>query len=353
MHITRLEAWPVTLKLTEPYTIAYDTVTSAENVFVRLHTAGPLVGHGCAAPDPAVTGETPAGVLAALEQGAGVVAGLDPTRPAYVLERVRAALGAQPGPLAALDMALWDLLGRAAGLPLWKLLGGARQRIRTSVTIGILDESETLRQARRWLAAGFTSLKLKGGLDPAGDALRACRVRALAGPDVELALDANQGYTVEQAREFLRGSAGANLAYLEQPTPRDRPGWLAEVQRHSGVPVMADECLLTPAHALALASTRAAQLFNVKLQKVGGLLAAAEVDAIAAAAGVGVMVGCMDECALGIAAGLAFALARPNVRHADLDGHLALADDPSAGAVACRDGWLLGGDRPGLGWTPE
>jgi L-alanine-DL-glutamate epimerase-like enolase superfamily enzyme len=352
MHITRLEAWPVELKLTEPYTIAYDEISTAANVFVRLHTSGPLVGHGCAAPDPAVTGETPAGVLAALEQSAGVVAGLDPTRPAFVLHRLRTALGFQPGPLAALDMALWDVLGQAAGLPVWKLLGGVRDRIRTSVTIGILDERQTLEQASRWLGAGFTSLKLKGGLDPAGDAARVCRVRERAGPDVELSLDANQGYTVEQACEFLRGCAAAGLAYLEQPTPRDRLDWLAEVQQRSAVPIMADECLLTPAGALELASLSAVKLFNVKLQKVGGLLAAQEVDAVAAAAGIGVMVGCMDECALGIAAGLALALARANVRHADLDGHLLLADDPTADAVVCRDGCLLGGDRPGLGWLP-
>lgn len=350
MRITRLEAWLVELKLTEPYVIAYDTVTSASNVFVRLHTDGPLVGHGCAAPDETVTGETPAGVLAALEQAAHTVTGLDPTRPALALATLRAALGYQPGPLAAAEMALWDLIGKIAGLPVWKLLGGVRDRIRTSVTIGIADERETLEQAARWLGKGFTSLKLKGGLDANGDAARVCRVRERAGPDVELSLDANQGFSVEQACAFLHGCARANLAYLEQPTPADRPDWLAEVQRRSSVPIMADESLLTPALALELASTRAARRFNIKLQKMGGLLAATEIDAIAAAAGIGVMVGCMDECALGIAAGLAFALARPNVRHADLDGHLALAGDPTAGTVACRDGWLLGSDRPGLGW---
>jgi L-alanine-DL-glutamate epimerase-like enolase superfamily enzyme len=353
MRITRLEAWLVELTLTEPYTIAYETVTSAANVLVRLHTDGPLAGHGCAAPDPAVTGETPSGALSALQGAADILTGMDPTRPALVLDHARQALGEQPGPLAALDMALLDLLGQAAGLPLWKLLGGWRERIRTSVTIGILDEQQTLEQAGRWLAEGFTSLKLKGGLDPAGDAARACKVRERAGPDVELSLDANQGYTLEQAEQFLRDSARANLAYLEQPTSRDRPDWLAQVQRLSAIPIMADECLLTPAHALELASARAVQRFNIKLQKTGGLLAALEVDAIAAAAGIGTMVGCMDECAGGIAAGLAFALARPKVLHADLDGHLCFADDPTAGTVLCRAGFLYGSDRPGLGWSPD
>lgn len=353
MRITRLEAWQVDLKLTEPYTIAYESVDSVGNILLRLHTDGRLVGHGCSAPDPVVTGETVEGVLAALQQSAELVVGLDPTRPALVLARLREAVAGQPGPLAAVDMALLDLLGQAANLPVWKLLGGARERIRTSVTIGIMEERETLEQAKRWLEKGFLSLKLKGGLDPLGDAARACKVRERAGPDVELALDANQGYTVEQAGMFLREAARANLAYLEQPTPRDRPDWLMEVQKCSPIPVMADEYLRSPAHALELAAAPPArgrvQRFNIKLQKTGGLLAALEVDAIALSAGIGVMVGCMDECAVGIAAGLAFALARPNVRHADLDGHLTLANDPTAGTVECCAGYLLGSERPGLG----
>jgi L-alanine-DL-glutamate epimerase-like enolase superfamily enzyme len=351
MRVTRLESWSVALRLSEPYTIAYETVDSAVNLFVRLHTDGRHVGHGIAAPDPAVTGETVQSAQAALEAAGPLVAELDPTRPALVREKMSAVVGPNPSARAALDMALWDLLGQAAGLPVWKLLGGARQRIRTSVTIGILDERATLEQARRWLGAGFASLKLKGGLDAGGDAERVRKVREATGPGVELSLDANQGYSVAQALEFLRGAEPAELAYLEQPTPRDRPEWLAEVQRHSAVPIMADECLRSPEEALSLAAGGVVQRFNIKIQKVGGIAAALAIDAIAAAAGIGVMVGCTDECTLGIAAGLHFALARPNACHADLDGHLAMIDDPTAGAVTLRDGWLLGGDRPGLGWT--
>jgi L-alanine-DL-glutamate epimerase-like enolase superfamily enzyme len=349
MRITRLETWSVALRLDEPYTIAYETVDSAVNLFVRLHTDGPHVGHGVAAPDPAVTGETLEDARTALEAAEAVVHGIDPTRPAQAVEQLSGALHDAPAALAALDMAIWDLLGQAAGLPLWRLLGGARERIRTSVTIGILDAQQTVAQARRFLGEGFTSLKLKGGLDPAGDAERACKVREVAGPGVELSLDANQGYTVEQALAFLRDAQRALLAYLEQPTPRNHPEWLGEVQQRTSVPIMADECLLAPEDALHLAANRLVRRFNVKVQKVGGLSAALAIDAIAAAADVGVMVGCTDECTLGIAAGLHFALARPNVRHADLDGHLALIDDPTAGAVMLRDGWLVGSDRPGLG----
>jgi L-alanine-DL-glutamate epimerase-like enolase superfamily enzyme len=353
MRITRLEAWPVRMRLSEPYTIAYETVDSTTNVFLRLHTDSPLVGHGCAAPDLAVTAETPPGALAALEQAAGpALVGLDPTRPAAVYQRLREALGFQPSALAALDMAVLDLLGKECGLPLWKLLGGDKEKVRAGMTIGILDEQGTVEQARRWVRQGFTFLKLKGGLDVGEDVQRVHRVREAVGPDVRLAFDANQGYSVADGLTFVRETAPAGLTFVEQPTPRDEPTQLGEVQRQTSVPIMADEGLATPRQALELAGGRLVRLFNVKLMKVGGIHPALAIDAIGASAGIGVMVGCLDEAALAVAAGLHFALGRPNVAYADLDSHFALAADPSAGAVCCRDGFLFGGPQPGLGFTP-
>jgi L-alanine-DL-glutamate epimerase-like enolase superfamily enzyme len=351
MKITRLEAWCVRMPLSEPYTIAYESVDSATNIFVRLHTDTPHVGVGCAAPDLYITGETCDAVLSALERAP--VAGLEPTRPAAAHAFLGRELGNAPSTLAALDIAILDLLGKVCGQPLWKLLGGARDSIAAGMTIGILDEKETVAQARRWAREGFTFLKLKGGLDAAGDAVRTLKVREAVGPGIHIAFDANGGYTVEQTRAFIAGSAAAGLEFLEQPTPRDRPEWLAEVQRSSSLPIMADESLTTPRQALDLASAPEprVRLFNIKLMKVGGIHSAMAIDAIAEAAGIGAMVGCLDESALAIAAGLHFALARPNVRYADLDAHFALRGDPAAGAVTFRDGLLHPSPAPGLGVT--
>lgn len=349
MRIVRVEAWPAAFRLAEPYDIAYERVESVTNVFARVVTDGPLSGLGCAAPDEALTGETVEAVERAFEEAEELLRGADPLRTAHCLERLRAPLAAAPSARAALDLALHDLLGKAAGLPLWKLLGGYRDRIETSVTIGILPPEETVERARDRVAEGFRSLKLKGGKDPDLDAERVRRVRQAVGEEVELRFDANQGYTLEACLRFVEATRSAGLELLEQPTPRGRPELLGRVTSAVPLPVMADESLVDLRDAFRLARDERADMVNVKLMKVGGIAEAARIGSVAGAAGLEVMVGCMDEAAVAIAGGLAFALARPNVAYADLDGHLDLEDDPSAGAVRLEAGVLYPSDLPGLG----
>lgn len=349
MRIVRLESWRLDLPLRSPYSIAYQTIDRAPNVFVRLVTDGELVGSGCAAPDEDVTGESPEATEAALTgPAAELLRGGDAERPVQLLEALRAPLAAVPAARAAVDMALWDLMARRADLPLWKLLGGYRERIATSITLGILPLAETVEEAQRRCREGFRVLKLKGGLDAAEDAERVRAVRAAVGPEVALRFDANQGYTPQAAREFLAATAECGLEILEQPTSAALPDQLGEIGRRT-VPVMADESVLTLADAYRLARAGTIDMVNVKLMKVGGVAEALRLSALARAAGLAVMMGCMDEAALAIAAGLAVALARPGITHADLDGHLDLAEDPTRGAVRLEGGWLYPADGPGLG----
>lgn len=352
MRITRVEAWPVEMKLAEPYTIAYETVASATNVFLRVETNQAITGYGCGAPDKVITGETPETVLKAIADVAETeLKGTDPLRSARIVERLREHLKDQPSAIAMVDMAVHDILGKVGRIPLWKILGGFRTCFKTSVTIGILPADETVAKARDWIAQGFTALKLKGGVDVESDIERVTLVREAVGPNVELRFDANQGYTVEQTLRFVEGARNVRLELIEQPTAQGEPDLLGRVTREAPLPIMADESLMNLRDAFRLARRDLVDMVNVKLMKVGGIYESTLINAVARSAGLEVMVGCMDEAALGIAAGLHFALARPNVAYCDLDGHIGLEGDPSDGAVIVRNGVLYPTNRPGLGFN--
>ena len=351
MQITNVEVVPVELKLRVPYrTAAYPTeVQRIDCVFVRIDTRGGRVSWGCAAFDPALTGETLEQVLHACRACADRATALNPLNTEYALAELAPLTEGIPSARCAFDIAFYDLLGLAAGLPLHRLLGGYRYRIQTSITVSLAPPKETVEMARARARQGFRILKLKGGLDPEEDVHRVQDVHD-ALPDLTLRLDAEQGYSVQQALDVARALEG-KLEMLEQPTPAKDLRALREVTRHSPIPILADESVSDPASALEIASKRAAHGVSVKLATCGGLHCARQVDSIARAAGMATMVGCINEPALLIAAGLGLALSSPNVRYGDLDGHFDLIDDPTMPGFAFQDGWLVANDVPGLGCT--
>jgi L-alanine-DL-glutamate epimerase-like enolase superfamily enzyme len=352
MKITNISTRVVEMKLQEPYAIAYETIDSATNVFLSIGTDSGITGFGCAAPDLEITGETTDSVLRIInEVAAPFLKGRDPLRIIMLLEQLRKSNQTASSALAAVDMALHDILGKAASLPLWKLLGGFRDRIKTSITVGILPEAETVGHAVQLVSRGFRSLKIKGGLDVEADIVRLMKVREAVGTKIELRFDANQGYSVADSIKFVEKTKSANLELLEQPTPRGEPDLLGRVTSGVAIPVMADESLMNLRDVFRLARRELVDMVNIKLMKVGGIAEAMHINSVARAAGLEAMVGCMDESALAIAAGLHFALARPNVMYADLDGHLDLTGDPSDGAVIVRDGILYPTNKPGLGFN--
>jgi len=351
VRISHLQAWQVRMRLAEPYIIAYETIESATNIFLAVQTTSGVTGYGCAAPDLEVTGETPESVLEVFKETIQPsLQGSDPLRPALLLERLKPSLQAHSSALAMADMALHDILGKVAGLPIHKLFGGFRDRIKTSVTIGILPLGQTVAKAKDLVAKGFKVLKIKGGRNVEQDIDKVMKVREAVGKSIALRFDANQGYSVEESLRFVEATRPAKIELLEQPTPKGQPDLLGRVASGVHIPVMADESLMNLRDAFRLAKRDLADMVNVKLMKVGGISEALQINAVARSANLEVMVGCMDEAALGIAAGLHFALARPNVVYADLDGHLDLIDDPSAGAVILRDGVLFPTNNPGLGF---
>ena len=338
------------MELTEPYEVAYNRFTHAENIFVGLSTEK-HTGWGCIAPDPDVTGETIPEIHDAAEDLLpALLSGQDYLRRALLMKKLKKLTPGLFSLWAGVDTALWDLLGKTTGLPVWKILGGYRDRIKTSITIGICGTEATVSKTKKHLEDGWDIIKIKGGIDVDSDIARLRAIRSECGSGLRIRFDANQGYTPEQALYFISGTGDLNIELIEQPTMKSKPDLLGIVTRKSPVPIMADESLLSLFDAFHLVKHGLVDLMNVKLMKVGGISEAVQVDAVARAAGVEVMVGCMDEAALGVAAGLHFALSRRNIRFADLDGHFDLIGDPSAGIIRCRAGYLYPSEKPGFGW---
>jgi L-alanine-DL-glutamate epimerase-like enolase superfamily enzyme len=351
MKISKVEAWIVTMALEEPYTIAYEKVDRATNVLLRIETDRGITGLGCAAPDMKVTGESPESVLRSIT---GTVEpslrGEDPLRYALHLERMKSSAPNQPALIASVDMALHDIIGKTGGIPLWKLLGGYRDRIPTSITVGILPSDETVIKAKEYVSRGFSAIKLKGGKNVQEDVEKVRKAREAIGREIELRFDANQGYSVEEAVRFVKETSAYGVELLEQPTSREGAEQLGSITRQVPIPIMADESVMSLVDAYRLAKGELVDMVNIKLMKAGGIYEALMINAVARSAGLEVMVGCMDEAALGIAAGLHFALARPNVIYADLDGFIGLQEDPTAGAVRLERGILYANDSSGLGF---
>ena len=347
---SRVEAFA----LTRPYTIAFRSISAVENVIVRIETEEGLIGLGAASPEPHVTGETPEACRTALDpERLQWLVGRDARQlPALCREAARQTPGA-PAARAAVDIALHDLLGQGLGLPLADVLGRAHESLPTSITIGIQPLSETLAEAREYVGRGFRILKVKVGRALEEDIERLLRLREAVGPGVGIRADANQGYSREETLRFFEATSALGLEFVEQPVKAKAADDLRALPEAIRRRVAADESLLDEQDALALVAPPAAcGIFNIKLMKCGGVRPALRIAAIAEAAGIELMWGCMDESRISIAAALHAALASPATKYLDLDGSLDLARDVVDGGFVLENGMMRTSGAPGLGVRP-
>jgi L-alanine-DL-glutamate epimerase-like enolase superfamily enzyme len=348
MQLNKAEVIPVDLHLTHPIEMAgKPAINQITAIFIRLETQKGASAWGGTIAHQDLNDEEPAQVINACLACAAQIPDLHPTNLEYSLAELTPTSGGSMAALCAYDLAFHDLLGLATGLPLYRLLGGYRNRIQTSVTIPLAPLRESVEFACAKAGLGFRMLKIKGGVDPDLDVQR---VRAIhrALPDVELQLDADGGYRVKDALDVARALKG-KLQILEQPTPADDLAGLAEVAMGSPMPVLADQSVRGPESALSLVAGRNISGLCIKLASSGGFQQARQVDSIARAAKMFTMISCFIEPALMIAAGLSLALSSPNVQHCDLDGHLDLVNDPSVPGFSIKDGCMTASESPGLG----
>ena len=325
----------VRLELAETFVISRESQDSAEVVHVRLMHEG-VEGRGEAAPIERY-GETAASALAFVERH-GRLVGSDP----FALEEIGVRLAEVPGEQAAkaaLDAALHDLHGKLLGAPVNRLLGLPLAGPPTSWTVWPGDPDDMARRAKD-AADRFRRLKLKLG---GGDGLDIERVRAVRRvTDLPLQVDVNEWWTLDEALDACEELAALGVAYVEQPLRAGDPSG-SELRRRSPIPIYVDEDCHTLADVAPCGEI--AHGVTIKLAKSGGIREAIRMVHAARALGLGVMLGCMIESGLGIAAGCAVA---PLCDHVDLDGNLLLAHDPAPGPVF-HDGVQRAAEGVGLG----
>jgi muconate cycloisomerase len=249
----------------------------AHNVVVRIQADSGLVGWGEAASAPTFSGETQGSMVAAIDRVLGpTIRGEDPMRREALRATMDRRLTGNPGAKAAVEIALFDLAGKALGAPVFDLLGGrSRPSARACWHLGHADPAADARDAAARLGEGFTFFKLKVGTSTvARDVEAALAVRRAVGPDPDLSADANQAWSVAEAIRFARGAEPADLCFLEQPVPMADLAGMAAVARACDVPILADEGIFTAQDVLAHAREGAARIVSVKLLKAGGFTGA-------------------------------------------------------------------------------
>jgi len=315
MRITRVETIPVRVPLKAGLTTktAHGEHVDSHYVIVRLHTDGGLIGLGEATVDPLWSGESAKGCLIAIEQIlAPVLVGTDPMELTVLRGRMDKNLKLNPFTKAAIEMALWDLAGKAAGVPVYQLLGGkVRSAIPVKMVVGAFDVRKAVELTERFLKSGVKCLKVKVGLDPAGDLERVTAVREVAGPNIPIGIDTNCGWNATRARQMLPRLEPFNILFAEQPIPPGDAKLLAEVRLSTRIPIMADESIFTLTDAWNLATAQAADILSIYPGKHGGLAASVEIAHVAKAAGMVCAVGSNLELGIGTAAMLHLAAALP------------------------------------------
>ena len=360
MKITRIETIPVRVPI-KPH-LAIKSGRGGSHVtspflIVKVHTDEGVVGLGEASCTPRWSGEDQFSAAHFIDAYfAPLLIGQDPTQIDACAKLFMPVVANNPFTKAAVEMALWDLAGKAAGKPVYELLGGkVREYVPTKFSVSGRPPEEAAEIARWAVAQGFTKMKVKVGIDPDGDVARVAAVRDVLGPHAKLGVDANGGWkTVDEAMAVIPRLRESDIAFIEQPLPREDLFGMAIIGARAGLPVIADESCYTLADAQVIFQAGAADVLSIYVGKAGGIGPARDIARFAGSvARLSCTIGSNLELGIGSAAMAHLALATPGVTAetyaCDIIGPLFYEDDILAEPLPIKGGEARVHEKPGLG----
>jgi L-alanine-DL-glutamate epimerase and related enzymes of enolase superfamily len=355
LKIVDIRTRKISAPLIKPFKTALRTVTCLNNLIVTVICDDGTTGIGEAPPTHVITGDSLESInYAVLHVLRPQLVGLEIEQKARIDAVLDRAMVHNVSAKAAVDIAIYDCLGKCAGLPLYQLLGGYRNQLVTDFTVSVNSTEEMIADARELVRKGYDTLKIKvGNSTEQEDIERVSGIRQAVGPQIKLRLDANQGWTVKEAISAIRRMEKLELAIelIEQPVPAWDFEGMKRVTEAVEMPVMADESVFSLHDAARLLAMHGCDILNIKLMKAGGIANAVKLSHIAEAYGIECMCGCMVESNVSVTAACQFAAAVRNVTRCDLDTPLMLATDPVEGGARYQGNRIFLPEQPGLGIT--
>jgi L-alanine-DL-glutamate epimerase-like enolase superfamily enzyme len=356
MKISSIDVIPLRVPLHTEFAINRANFTSFEKVILRLRTESGIVGYGEATVDPGIWAQTLEGMVTLIERTLVPPLLGKPLNPRVLHQIMEAAVlfpSVTNPATAAVDMAMYDALGKGLGVPVSTLLGGAR-RDRIPVvfsSIDVYNPADTAKAALEAVERGFPHLKIKGGVDPDEDILRMAAVKEAIGETTWIRLDVNEGYpTAEVAIRVLKAMENSGVRLVEDPIPRSDIYGLTKVVRESAIPVVVQQGLYGPLQAMTMVRYEAANVLNITVQPVGGLHPAAEILAVAESAGIPVFVGAAADLGIGTAASAHLASIIRHLNYpSDCRFQLRFVEDILTTPMRIENGYTYVPIGPGLG----
>ncbi|MGQ9618232.1 MAG: mandelate racemase/muconate lactonizing enzyme family protein [Candidatus Aminicenantia bacterium] len=349
LRIKDIEIYYFTIPMVKPFRIAIGVMEGAYDVLIRIHTDQGIVGVGEACPFPPITGETQETNISVAKVLRENLIGKDPLKIEGIFKDFGTFVHTNPSIIAAFDMALYDILGKVADLPLYRLLGGDRNSFETDLTVDLDTPEKMAVMAKEVINKGYKIIKIKVGQDPSLDIERLSAVRESVGYKYPIRIDANQGWNVPQAIEALRKMEKFDIQFCEQPVPAWNIEGMRIVRNETPIPIMADESLFSPMDAVKLIKAEACDYFNIKLMKSGGIKNGMKISNIAESAGIKCMVGSMLESKVALTAASHLVASSSNIIFADLDADSSHAVYPVIDGIKVEGGTITLFEKPGLG----